>query len=219
MINKFAMATAAIALAAPAFAGAGGKMDPIVEPEVVEPVEMEEPAAPARDWTGPYVGLNGTYIGVNNRDRGNFGGSGPGIGAHAGYNFDFGGFVLGAEAEWDFYNDVTLDELGDRFPTAGEVENMGRLKARAGVPIGNDLLAYGLAGVAHMRTSDIGNNTGWVVGAGAEYMVTNDFSVGAEVAYHRFDDVSVDGGGDVPAGGADYDFEATTVSVRGSFRF
>ncbi len=217
MINKFAMATAAIALAAPAFAGAGGKMDPIVEPEVVEPVEMEEPAAPARDWTGPYVGLNGTYIGVNNRDRGNFGGSGPGIGAHAGYMQDFGGFVLGAEAEWDFYNDVTLDEIGT-FDGAGEVDSMGRLKARAGVPIGNDLLAYGLAGVAHMRTSDIGNNTGWVVGAGAEYMITNDFSVGAEVAYQRFDDVEVSGSG-IPGGSAEYDFEATTVSVRGSFRF
>ena len=215
MIKKFAMATAAIALAAPAYAGS--KMAPIEEPEVVEPI-MEEPAAPARDWTGPYVGLNGTYIGVNNRDRGNFGGSGPGIGAHAGYMQDFGGFVLGAEAEWDFYNDVTLDEVG-RFPTAGEVESMGRLKARAGVPLGNDLLAYGLGGVAHMRTSDIGNNTGWVVGAGAEYMVTDNFSVGGEVMYHRFDDVSVSGGGDVPAGGADYDFEATTVSVRGSFRF
>ena len=215
MIKKFAMATAAIALAAPAYAGS--KMAPIEEPEVVEPI-MEEPAAPARDWTGPYVGLNGTYIGVNNRDRGNFGGSGPGIGAHLGYTQDFGGFVLGAEAEWDFYNDVTLDEVGN-FPGAGEVESMGRLKARAGVPIGNDLLAYGLGGVAHMRTSDIGDNTGWVVGAGAEYMVTNDFSVGAEVMYHRFDDVSVDGGGAVPAGGEDYDFEATTVSVRGSFRF
>ena len=205
------------ALAVPAFAGGvGGKMaEPVVEPRVMD---TPTPAAPARDWTGPYVGLNGTYIGVNNRDRGNFGGSGPGIGAHAGYNVDFGGFVLGAEAEWDFYNDVTLDEVG-RFPTAGEVESMGRLKARAGVPLGNDLLAYGLGGVAHMRTSDIGNNTGWVVGAGAEYMVTNDFSVGAEVMYHRFDDVSVDGGGAVPAGGEDYDFEATTVSVRGSFRF
>ena len=216
MIKKFAMATAAIALAAPAYAGS--KMAPIEEPEVVEPI-MEEPAAPARDWTGPYVGLNGTYIGVNNRDRGNFGGSGPGIGAHLGYTQDFGGFVLGAEAEWDFYNDVTLDEVGN-FPGAGEVESMGRLKARAGVPIGNDLLAYGLGGVAHMRTSDIGDNTGWVVGAGAEYMVTNDFSVGAEVMYHRFDDVSVgEDVGEVPAGGADYDFEATTVSVRGSFRF
>ena len=206
------------ALAVPAFAGGvGGKMaEPVVEPRVMD---TPTPAAPARDWTGPYVGLNGTYIGVNNRDRGNFGGSGPGIGAHAGYNFDFGGFVLGAEAEWDFYNDVTLDEIGS-FPNAGEVDSIGRLKARAGVPIGNDLLAYGLAGVAHMRTSDMGDETGWVVGAGAEYMITDNFSVGGEVMYHRFDDVSYSAPGlGVPAGGADYDFEATTVSVRGSFRF
>ena len=191
------------ALAVPAFAGGvGGKMaEPVVEPRITE---TPTPPAPARDWTGPYIGLNGTYISVKDRDSDDYDASGPGIGAHLGYTQDFGGFVLGVEGEWDFYTGVEFDDSDD-----GEVESMGRLKLRAGVPLGNDLLAYGIGGVAHMRTSDQGNDEGWLVGAGAEYMVTNDFSVVGEVMYHRFDDF-----GDLGA-----DLEATTVSVRGSFRF
>ena len=206
MIRKFAMATAAIALAAPAFAG--GKMEPIEEPEVVEP-PMQEPVAPARSWTGPYVGLNGTYIDATATDPNDneLDASGLGVGAHLGYMYDFGGFVLGAEAEWDFYNDVGFDP--DDNP---EIDSIGRLKARAGVPIGNDFLAYGTAGIAHARISD-GDDTfsdeGWLVGAGAEYMINDNFSVGGEVLYHRFDEFD-DG---------DVDVEATTVSLRGSFRF
>ena len=208
MIRKFAMATAAIALAAPAFAG--GKMEPIEEPEVVEP-PMQEPVAPARSWTGPYVGLNGTYIDATftdpNDDEADA--SGLGVGAHLGYMYDFGGFVLGAEAEWDFYNDVEFDDpLGREI--GREIDSIGRLKARAGVPIGNDLLAYGTAGIAHARVSngDTRSDEGWLVGAGAEYMINDNFSVGGEVLYHRFDDFD-----------DSEDLEATTVSLRGSFRF
>ncbi len=207
MIRKFAMATAAIALAAPAFAG--GKMEPIEEPEVVEP-PMQEPVAPARSWTGPYVGLNGTYIDATatNPDDEEFDASGVGVGAHAGYMHDFGGFVLGAEAEWDFYNDVTFEDTA----LQEEIDSIGRLKARAGVPIGNDFLAYGTAGIAHMRVSaddETLSDEGWLVGAGAEYMINDNFSVGGEVLYHRFDDFDDTG----------TDIEATTVSLRGSFRF
>ena len=191
------------ALAVPAFAGGvGGKMaEPVVEPRATE---TPAPVTPARDWTGPYVGLNGTFIDANVRDApGNA--NGFGVGAHLGYTQDFGGFVLGVEGEWDFYNDV---EFGSGVLAGDEVESVGRLKARAGVPLGNDLLAYGTAGVAHARTS-AGNDEGWLVGAGAEYMITDDFSLGGELLYHRFDDFD----------DSNIDLEATTVSLRGSFRF
>ena len=99
-------------------------------------------------------------------------------------------------------------QAGDDYDLAGvDVDNVMRLKARAGYDLGNTLL-YGTAGVARVDTSLV-DSTGPVGGVGIDYKVTDRFSIGGEALAHRFEDV----------GGSGVDVDAQTYSLRASFRF
>ncbi len=71
-----------------------------------------------------------------------------------------------------------------------------------------DALIYGVGGGARANTS-VGDDLGWVAGAGIEYKVRENVSVGAEYLYHKFDDFN----------GTGSDLSGNTISARVNYRF
>ena len=189
-------ALSASALAAPAFAGsaAPATMEPMIEAPA--PVAMTT----GRDWTGGYGGLQLGYADVD---------AGAGLtgddmigGLTAGYDWDFGNFVLGAGLDAD------IADLDVGSPAAATLARVYRLKVRGGYDLGNGLI-YATAGGAGADVDGLGYDTGYFVGAGYEHMVTETISLGGEVLYHEFEDFK----------GSGLDVEATTFQVRANYRF
>ncbi|KIC48585.1 outer membrane beta-barrel protein [Tateyamaria sp. ANG-S1] len=185
----------AAALAGPALAGS-------LEPPAPEPAAPAPlPPAPVQsfggDWTGGYAGLQLGYGDVD--------GSGAAdgddflYGAHVGYRYDFGTFVLGGELDYDF---ADIDLNG-----AASVDSVARLKLQGGYDFGRTL-AYFTAGLAEVDTS-LGSESGEFYGIGVAYQINDRYTVGAELLDHNFDDIN----------GTGVDADATTLTVRGSINF
>lgn len=150
------------------------------------------------NWTGFYLG---GQLGFGSVDSDLSGNDEDVIGGFTlGYDHDFGRWVLGGALDYDFA-DITAGP-------GTSVEEIFRVKLRAGPKIGNGLL-YGAAGWANADTDNAGSDDGWFIGAGYEYLISSQFSVGAEVLYHEFDNFNSTG----------TDIEATTVQIRATFRF
>ncbi|MEJ6398748.1 outer membrane protein [Yoonia sp. 208BN28-4] len=201
--NKFTRA-AVVAIPA-AFAGvtaqAGGLAEPAIAPVAVAPAPVYV-APTGRDWTGFYVGGSLGYGQLEGDGLGDdF--SGTIYSGHAGYNYDLGSYVIGAELEGTF-GQIDDDTSGLDF------ENVLRAKARAGYDAGV-FLPYVTAGYAQATVSagdaDIDDN-GYFYGAGVDYAVTDSITVGGEVLQHEFNDFN--GGSDV---------SALTASLRVSYNF
>ncbi len=193
--------TAALVAAATGPALAGNPVPATEEPAVI----VTAPApAPTPDWTGFYAGGQlgyGDYDWSNGSDLSLDGATG---GLHAGYNHDFGGFILGGEAQIDAAN------LEDAAGTTA-VDRMMRVKLRAGPDLGDTFL-YGTVGIAHASLDDAGTDredTGYTVGAGIDYRLTRRWSVGGEVLFDRFDDFDDTGN----------DLEGTSLRARVSYNF
>lgn len=192
-------ALGATTLAAPAFAGSAdpAPMEPMIQAPAPAPMAM------ARDWTGGYAGLQLGYadaeasVGAATIDGDDVIG-----GFIAGYDYDFGNYVLGAGIDAD------IAELDVGTPTATTLERVYRLKVRGGIKLGDGLL-YATGGGAGADLDGFGYDTGYFVGAGYEHMVTDTISLGGEVLYHEFDDFNNSG----------IDVEATTFQVRAAYRF
>lgn len=194
MFKKVTLATAALALAtAPAFAGSPESAP--VEPVLAAPA----PVASTPDWTGFYAG---GQIGYASVDTNVAGVDGDGLigGIVGGYDWDLGNWVVGVGADWDFA-DISLGGAAD-------LEQVWRLKTRGGYKIGNGL-AYATVGYANADTDNLGDDDGYFIGAGYEHLITQSFSLGGEVLYHEFDNFN----------STTTDVEATTVQLRGTFRF
>lgn len=152
----------------------------------------------AVDWTGFYIG---GQIGAAFGD-GDLASSDENVigGVTLGYDHDFGRYVIGGALDYDFTD-------FDIAPNSS-LEEIFRLKIRGGPKIGRGLL-YGTGGYANADSDNMGNEDGWFIGGGYDYMVNDQFSVGGEVLYHEFD-------GFGPAGN---DVDVTTVQIRATFRF
>src|ERR1700729_240239 len=142
-------------------------------------------------WMGPYLGAN---IGYEWGDVSNNPTKPSGIagGIEAGYNWQFGQFVTGVEA------DIQASGAEDTFaPWQFSNPWFGTLRGRAGVAIGNTLL-FGTAGVAYgsLTVETPGNLTetrtslGWVAGGGLEVGFTPRWSAKAEWLYLDLSDRS-----------------------------
>lgn len=195
MMKSIPMTLAALGLlASPVLAGSPEPVDP--DP-IVPAAAPFTPASP--DWTGAYGGVQLGYANVDTNVPGVDGDDFIG-GLTAGYDYDFGQWVAGAGLDYDFA-DINLGG-------ATTLENVWRAKLRAGYKLGNGL-AYATGGYANADTSTLGNDDGYFIGAGYEHLVTNNFAVGGEVLYHAFDNFN----------STTIDVEATTVQLRGTFRF
>lgn len=193
MMKRLSMTAAAIALAAPAWAGT--LAEPAVEP-AIEPPAAPAPMVTARDWTGGYLGAR---LGWGDLGR-DVNGDGAIGGLFAGYLQDFGGFAAGVEAGYDAAN-INVEE-------AGRLKHVTRLTVRGG-PTFDNVFVYGTAGAARARVTGLGSETGWVAGIGAEVDVGGGWSVGGEVLHHNFDDFNNSG----------VDVRANTFQARAAFRF
>ncbi|MEX0318253.1 MAG: outer membrane protein [Ruegeria sp.] len=193
MTRIVSMAALVAALSSPVLA------DNITEP-VIEPVPAAPPPpAPYQggDWTGAYLGGQIGQLDVD--PSAGAGGDDVSYGLHAGYNYDFGRFVLGGEVDYD-WTDI---DLGG----AATVDSVLRGKVKAGYDFGR-VLAYATGGVAQVDTS-LGDETGEFYGVGLAYQMTPQWVLGAEVLEHQFDDI----------GGSGIGADATSASVRATFRF
>lgn len=151
----------------------------------------------AMDWTGFYAGVNAGYgwasaesLGVTADDgRGLFGG------AQIGYNHDFGGFVLGLEADLQL-SDIHYEETVSGVTGRTAIDNFGTVRARAGIAV-DRFLPYVTGGFAWGNAAislSSGGTTlslddtykGWTVGAGAEYAVLDNVSIKGEYLYTDF---------------------------------
>ncbi|MEO0633037.1 MAG: porin family protein, partial [Pseudomonadota bacterium] len=85
--------------------------------------------------------------------------------------------------------------------------SVARLKLRAGYDFGL-VLGYLTAGVAEVDTT-LGDEGGDFYGIGFAYQINDQYLIGAEVLEHSFDNI----------GGSGVNADATTFTLRGSFRF
>ena len=197
---KFNSATAALA-AVVAFSAmpalAGGPTEVYNEPAVAPaPVVL---AAPNADWSGLYVGGQLGYGDVSS-SSGALDGSGFSTGLIAGYRVDMGQFVAGIEGNYD-WTDI---DLGGGVAT---LDNVARLKLIGGYDMGPALL-YGTVAAVRAESS-VGNDSGYALGVGMDYALTDRMTLGAELMEHRFDDFN----------GSGVDLDATTFNTRVGFRF
>ena len=185
--------TTILALSTPAWAG-DPTPAPVEAPIAVDPVPV---ANTGGNWTGGYAGLGFGNLDVDGSGAAN--GDDLTFGAHVGYDYDFGQFVLGGELELDG-TDLELNGAGD-------VDSVLRLKLRGGYDLGSTLL-YVTAGVADVETS-LGSDSGAFGGVGLAYQVNERVYVGGELLHHEFNNIS----------GSGVDADATSIGVRGGIRF
>ncbi len=152
------------------------------------------------NWTGFY---GGAQLGYADIDTNLSGVDGDGLigGIVLGYDYDLGDWVVGGGFDYD-WTDVDLSG-------AATVENVWRIKARAGYKVNPQGLLYGTAGYADADTDTLGSDNGWFIGAGYEQIVAPNISVGGELLYHEFDDFNSSG----------VDVDATTFQIRVAYRF
>jgi outer membrane immunogenic protein len=165
-------------LALVASAGAASAADLAVKAPV-----YKAPPVILSDWSGFYVGINGGGGWADNTAPGfDMKTSGGVFGGQMGYNWQFGSFVVGVEADIDGA-DVSKTVGGGTLKT----EELGSVRARAGYVFLPNLLAYGTAGYAYGRTSIAGvdlGDTGWAAGAGLEYKVWGPLIARAEYLHY-----------------------------------
>jgi opacity protein-like surface antigen len=197
MKRTLALFAAGTALAAaPALAGTIEQPEPdatVTEPPRTRSLDFSP------DWTGFYGGAQLGYAGVESIGPGGDDDAFVG-GLTGGYDHDFGQWVLGGALDID-WTDAEVSPATD-------IDNVFRAKLRGGYKIGKGLL-YATGGYAKFELGGPGDDDGYVVGGGYEYMVRDNLSVGGEVLYHEVEDFNA----------ANDDLEATTVQIRATYRF
>jgi outer membrane immunogenic protein len=196
-----AAATATLILGAfPALAGGVGEPAPA-------PVTI--PAAPApmpgNDWTGFYAGAQIEYGDVGVSGAATDDGTGALGGVFAGYRYDFGTYVIGAELDLNAA-DIDLPVVG------GTLDSVHRLGLEAGYDAG-PALVYGTVGAARASVDTGGaslDGNGYFYGVGVDYALTDQVVLGAELLRHEFDDFDNTPGLDVGA---------TTLGISAALRF
>jgi len=188
----------AAGIAALGFVGTASAADMPASMPTKAPMMM----APAYNWTGLYVGINGGYGSGHSYGGlldafpafgGQFTAKGGLIGAQIGYNYQIDHLVLGVEGDWDYASISGGATGGPGFSVDGKIRDIGTLRARIGYAW-DRVLFYGTGGFAwgHLA-SDITGPTaseshslnGYAVGGGLEYGVTQNISVKAEYIYTR----------------------------------
>ncbi|RWB06593.1 MAG: porin family protein [Mesorhizobium sp.] len=170
---------------------------------------MVEEVAPVFSWTGGYIGLQAGYA----RGEGNIRqASGPGFietdpdgflgGVYAGYNYQMpNNIVIGAELDVVYAN---VDGSGQIFAAPGlpfpggigteELKWSGAARLRLGYAV-DRLLPYVAGGVAFGDIDTSSNTvsgsfgdtfTGWTIGAGLDYAMTDNLLLRAEYRYTDF---------------------------------
>ncbi len=175
-----------LALCFVAFAARAGSLDapPVTDAPVISPA----PVGVGSAWEGFYAGgLVGWETGEQNYFSGGAFSNGPwglegvNYGAFAGYSFQTGSLVYGAEASY------ALGDIDSDIPSSfgANYASFFDIKARAGYAVG-DALVYGVLGGSlgkwEDRTGppDTASATGVNYGLGVDYQINDSVFVGAE---------------------------------------
>jgi len=182
--SKFALA----ALAVTATAAVPAMAADVIYQEPPAPAPIIE-SAPISTWAGPYAGVHAGY-GFSGRVRDTTAGNTIGTdgwlgGVFGGYNFQQGAIVYGLEA------DVSVSGVrGTNAGTTARSQVDGSLRARAGVAVTDDVLAYVTAGGAaeRLRVSNAGGADtetmlGYTVGGGVDAKLTDQVFGRVEYRY------------------------------------
>jgi opacity protein-like surface antigen len=198
-MKKIIAGTFALALA-PFAATAGG----FTETATPAPAPIPTPAPIGTDWSGFYGGAQIEFGDAEFEDAVDDDGDGGLIGVFGGYRYDFGSFVLGGEVDLNAA-DIEL-EASDT-----TIDAVYRVGVEAGYDAGPALI-YGTAGYAYAEADSAGTDLeddGYFFGAGIDYLVSEQFTVGAEILQHEFDDFD----------STDIDVSVTTFGINAAFRF
>ncbi|TPL51658.1 outer membrane protein [Mesorhizobium sp. B2-4-6] len=186
------------------------------------------------DWTGYYAGMQAGYGWGRSEITGDDGGpfsvkpdiDGGFVGGHVAGLWQFDQAVIGAEAGLNYASiDGTADAgPGNTFGT--DVKWFGSIDAKAGYAM-DRVLIYGIGGVAFagIETSQAAGSafartrisTGWTLGAGVDYALTNNVVIGAQYRYYDFGKEHFD----APDTFADrdQDVKLQTLGVNFSYKF
>lgn len=158
---------------------------------------------PVNDWTGFYAGVFGS-IGAADFELfpagipASFLSTGRGAlgGVQVGYDYQIDSFVLGAVADIALSGVEGRASFGGLLEYTSRLHYLGTVRARAGFLPTDDLLVYAHGGFAYGRSTPslnggggptpgfvATNRTGWTIGAGLEYAVTENISLQTEYAY------------------------------------
>lgn len=210
------MKTAIMSTAIAAFAATAASAGTIVAP-TPDPVIMPAPAPVMSSWDGFYAGASlGWATGEYTNDPTGAAivtpGDGFAYGGFAGYNFVMdGGFMIGAEVaggRFSLEDAAAVNELNMTLFDA---------KLRVGFEAGRALV-YASGGYT-MGTGEVvnpggtfpGEGSGWNLGAGVDYLVTDNVFVGAEYVYRDISDSL-----NTPD---DWNAQFHTFSVRAGIKF
>jgi outer membrane immunogenic protein len=166
--------------------GAAGAADLAVK----APVYKAPPPIIISNWAGFYIGFNGgggwgkDTFGVSQHNLSTSGGV---FGGQAGYNWQFGSWVVGVEGDFDGASISKTDAFGFNQKT----DELASARARLGYSVLPNLLAYGTAGYAYGHTTiDQGvgsvNQNGWAAGGGLEYKVWGPLIARGEYLHYGF---------------------------------
>jgi outer membrane immunogenic protein len=176
----------AVVLAAVGLGGSAHAADLPYRP-APQPYTVNQPLN-AFSWAGPYIGGTLGY-GWGSVDNSPTRPSGILGGAEAGYNWQSGQFVFGVEG------DLSASGASDTFaPWKFSNPWFGTVRGRVGYAM-NNILVYGTGGLAfgELRGETFGlsethTNAGWVIGAGVEAGLTQNWSAKVEYLYTDLSD-------------------------------
>ena len=173
------------------------------------PAPILAPDPIASSWSGFYFGVHGgygwagDYSGVDSRDPADpdddvffeSDADGPVLGGQLGINWQCDWFVLGAEGDASWAGiDVDPDESPGVFNDDDVVDFLASARLRAGIGF-DRLLLYATGGVGFVGLNDPlvddtddGIETGWTAGAGGDFLVTDNLSLGVQYLHYGVGD-------------------------------
>lgn len=184
-------------VAAPFAVQAGSPAPAPVEAPIAVPAPVV--VAPGFDWTGFYVG---GQLGYGDLSGGGYSPDGMLYGVHAGYNYDFGNWVLGGEVAHN-WADVKATDF--------DMDRLTELKVKAGFEAGTTLF-YGTIGAAWADATIAGtgySDNGYLAGVGVDMPFGSNWIGGIEAVYHDFSDFD----------GTGVDLDGYSVKAKVSYRF
>lgn len=204
-------------------------------------VDAPAPVGDGATWTGLYFGgFAGGSFGDTDFQAGPSGGpsfidlsvtsSGFTGGAQIGYDWQIDNFVIGAVADiayTDYKADVSASVPGFGGEAESKLQYLGTVRGRLGYAWDRALI-YGHGGFAYGKSeqsislngteifSGSQNRTGWTVGAGIEYKLTDHVSFGTEYAYVDLGNKSIYDDGNIFV---DQDLKFHTIKALINYRF
>jgi outer membrane immunogenic protein len=189
-------------LLSPMAAMAGGPAQPTMEPLIAPPPAPMVQVADS-NWTGFYTGMSLGY-GKFEAGGGNQNGGATVGGIDLGYRYDFGKAVVGGELSYD------MNDIGGT-GSANSINNTTGVKLLAGVDLGRTLV-YASVGASEANATvggTTGTDNGYFGGIGADYLLTDKWTIGGELQSHRYDNFDNSG----------VDLKDTSLEMKIGFRF